>query len=170
MNTCMLIELQLEAAECLNMKDLPCAFAIFKVRLFVFCQTTNIRKEAHTMFKQDMHITSIYTSTNIDFEIIWEFKVDKQLRKCLGFVHRHKLKRGSKIWQLGDIDLPIFRAWASRRKGKGKEHTYHYHYQMTERAPSARVKLQCISDAFKGGWSEGMAVGLTGMTERAPSA
>lgn len=43
---------------------------------------------------------------------------NKQSRNRIGFVHRHKLRHGTKIWQLGDIYRPIFRTCASRRKGK----------------------------------------------------
>ena len=47
---------------------------------------------------------------------------EKQSRNRLGFAHRHKLKNESKICMLSDIDLPIFRAWAPRRRGKGEEY------------------------------------------------
>ena len=51
MHICMLIKLQLEAAECLKMKDLPSAFAVFKVRVFVFWPAQVSDKKAKTKFK-----------------------------------------------------------------------------------------------------------------------
>ena len=123
MNICMLTKLQLDTAECLKMKDLTCAFAVFIVRVFVFC-----KKEASDKKQQrSSNKTYTYHCTLIPqiliLGIFWGLtSTTKQSRHCLGFVHRHKLEHGTKIWQLSHIDLPTLRARSPRRRGKRKEY------------------------------------------------
>ena len=57
MNICMLIKLQLEAAECVKMKDFLNAYAVFKVRLFLFWKAKYLKRSKHEV--QPTHAHSI---------------------------------------------------------------------------------------------------------------
>ena len=83
----------------------------------------NLGKEANTKSKQEIHIASNFIQQVLIWRQFWgSTSSKKHSRNLFGFVHRHKPRHGTKIWQLGDIGGPTCRAWAPRRKGKGKKH------------------------------------------------
>ena len=92
---------------------------------------------------------------HIDFETILGFQIGKQTtQKSCSICASAETSQSYKIEQLAIP--PDFRAWAPRHKEKGgvlaiAEALSRSAPGMTERAPSARVKLQYISEAFKGG-------------------
>ena len=94
--------------------------------------------------KHDIHIASKFNSEHIDFDTIPGFKIKhNQSRPRLRFVHRHKLKNPTRIWQLGDNEKLVFDSVLRGGEGNGggvldiAKALGRSAPRMTERVPSA---------------------------------